>query len=101
MTDTVGVVRHDPVGQPGVSNLLAILEACAGRPAGHITSYGQLKREVTDAVEAVLSPIRARHAELAADPDYIGDVLADGAARVRDRAADTVRRAKAAIGLLT
>jgi tryptophanyl-tRNA synthetase len=100
VTDTVGVIRHDPAAQPGVSNLLAILEACAGRPAGDITSYGELKREVTDAVEAVLSPIRARYAELSADPGYVAGVLADGAARVRTRAAATVLRAKRAIGLL-
>jgi tryptophanyl-tRNA synthetase len=100
VTDTVGIVRHDPVAQPGVSNLLAILDACGGRPAPEITSYGQLKREVTDAVESVLAPIRARYAELAADPGYVGAVLDEGTARVRERAAATVRRAKRAIGLL-
>jgi tryptophanyl-tRNA synthetase len=100
VTDAVGVVRDDPAAQPGVSNLLAVLAACGGRPPGDITSYGQLKREVTDAVEAVLSPLRARYAELAADPGYVEGVLADGAARVRGRAAETVRRAKRAIGLL-
>ena len=94
------VVRTDPVAQPGVSNLLAILAACGGRPAGEITSYGQLKREVTDAVEAVLSPIRARYAELSADPGYVDGVLTGSAARVRERAAGTVLRAKRAIGLL-
>jgi tryptophanyl-tRNA synthetase len=101
VTDTVGIVRHDPVAQPGVSNLLAILDACGGRPAPEITSYGQLKREVTDAVESVLAPIRARYAELAADPGYVGAVLDEGTARVRERAAATVRRAKRAIGLLS
>jgi len=100
VTDAVGVVRDDPAAQPGVSNLLAILAECGGRPAGEITSYGQLKREVTDAVEAVLTPLRARYAELSADPGYVEGVLADGAARVRGRAAETVRRAKRAIGLL-
>jgi tryptophanyl-tRNA synthetase len=100
VTDTVGVVRYDPVSQPGVSNLLTILEACTGRPAGDITSYGRLKGEVTDAVEAVLAPIRARYAELAADPGHVRAILDDGVARVRERAAATVQRAKRAIGLL-
>jgi tryptophanyl-tRNA synthetase len=101
VTDTVGVVRHDPANQPGVSNLLAILAACTGRgePAG-FSSYGALKKEVTDAVEALLAPIRARHAELAADPGHVREILAEGRTRVRPIAQATVRRARAAIGLL-
>jgi tryptophanyl-tRNA synthetase len=100
VTDTVGRVRHDPDHQPGVSNLLAILDACGGRPPGEAASYGVLKRDVTDAVEAVLAPIRARHAELAADPGYVRAVLAAGRERVRPAAGATVRRARRAIGLL-
>jgi tryptophanyl-tRNA synthetase len=101
VTDTVGVVRHDPVHQPGVTNLLAILSACTDSPAPSFTSYGDLKRSVTEAVEATLSPIRTRYAELAADPAYLRGVLADGAERVRETAADTVGRAKEALGLLS
>jgi tryptophanyl-tRNA synthetase len=101
VTDTVGVVRHDPVNQPGVTNLLAILSACTGAPAPEFTSYGALKRAVTEAVEAVLSPIRTRYAELAADPAYVRGVLADGAAQVRPTAGATVSRAKEALGLLS
>jgi len=100
VTDTVGVVRHDPVHQPGVTNLLGILRECSGAEPGSFTSYGALKREVTDAVEAVLAPIRRRHAELAADPGHLRRILAEGKARVRPQAQATVRRARAAIGLL-
>ena len=100
VTDTVGRVRADPVAQPGVSNLLAILEACTGRPAGDIASYGALKREVTGAVEAVLAPIRSRYAEIANDPGYVRSVLSESAARVRGTASATVRRAKEAVGLV-
>ena len=100
VTDTVGRVRHDPDAQPGVSNLLAILAACGGRAPVEAASYGALKRDVTDAVEAVLAPIRARHAELAADPGYVRSVLAEGRERVRGTARATVRRTRRAIGLL-
>jgi tryptophanyl-tRNA synthetase len=105
VTDTVGVVRRDPERQPGVTNLLDILAACTdfARPNSaprEFTSYGELKRAVTDAVEATLAPIRVRHAELAADPGYVNSVLADGRARVRETARATVRRARQAIGLL-
>ena len=100
VTDNVGVVRDDPENQPGVSNLLAILTACTGGPAPEFGSYGELKRAVGDAVEALLAPIRARHARLMADPDHLRSILAEGRTRVRPIAADTVRRARAAIGLL-
>jgi tryptophanyl-tRNA synthetase len=100
VTDTVGVVRDDPAGQPGISNLLAVLRACGGDASAPFTSYGALKREVTDAVEALLAPIRARHAELTADPGHVRRLLAEGRDRVRPHAQATVRRARAAIGLL-
>lgn len=99
VTDTVGRVRHDPRAQPGVTNLLTILEACTGQPAGEFASYGALKAAVTDAVEATLAPIRARHRELAADPGHVRAVLAEGRARVQLTARATVRRAKRALGL--
>ena len=100
VTDTVGVVRRDPQDQPGITNLLEILAAVTGTEPGRFDSYGALKREVTDAVEATLAPIRARHAELTADPAYVRAVLAAGRDRVRETAQATVQRARAAIGLL-
>lgn len=100
VTDTVGRVRADPVNQPGVTNLLTILEACSGQPAGEFASYGALKAAVTEAVEVVLAPIRTRHRELTADPGHIRAVLAEGRSRVRPRAAETVRRAGRTLGLL-
>jgi tryptophanyl-tRNA synthetase len=99
-TDTLGLVRRDPAAQPGITNLIDILAECTGRPPSDPTSYAALKREVTDAVEALLTPIRARHAELSANPDFVRGVLAAGADRVRPTAVATVNRARTAIGLL-
>jgi tryptophanyl-tRNA synthetase len=100
ITDNVGRVRDDPENQPGISNLLGILAACTGSRTHTFTSYGGLKREVTDAVEAVLAPIRARYAALSADPGYLRSVLAEGKTRVRPIASETVRRTRTALGLL-
>jgi tryptophanyl-tRNA synthetase len=90
----------DPENQPGVSNLLGILAACTGEPPRAFTSYGELKREVTDAVEALLGPIRARYASLSADPGYLRSILAEGKTRVRPIASEAVRRTRTAVGLL-
>jgi tryptophanyl-tRNA synthetase len=91
-------VRRDRAAKPGVTNLLEILEACGGSPAG-ITTYGALKRAVTDAVVAELEPLQRRHAELAADPAHVADVLARGAERARRVSEPVLAAASAAMGL--
>jgi tryptophanyl-tRNA synthetase len=104
VTDGDGQVRYDPVLQPGVSNLLAILAACTGgRPdtlAAGLSSYRELKAATAEAVITALVPIQRRYAELAADQAYVRGVLAIGADRARERAAATVARARRALGLL-
>jgi tryptophanyl-tRNA synthetase len=83
----------------GVANLREILTACGG--ACESDSYAVLKAAVVEAVVGTLSPIQRRYGDLAADPGYVMASLADGAARVADRAAATVARAREAIGLLS
>jgi tryptophanyl-tRNA synthetase len=98
-TDTgPAAVRADREGKPGVTNLLDILVACGGSADG-ITTYGALKAAVTDAVVAVLDPIRKRYADLAADPAHVSAVYAAGAERCREVTAPVLAAATAAIGL--
>ncbi|MEE6263454.1 tryptophan--tRNA ligase [Plantactinospora sonchi] len=105
VTDPGRTVEYDPQSRPGLANLLDILAAAVGDPPTALTagyrSYAQLKTAVVEAVDGLLRPIRLRHAELARDPGYVRQVLVEGAERARDSAADTVYRAKRAIGLLT
>lgn len=84
--------------KPGVTNLLDVLAACGGS-AEAITTYGRLKRVVTDAVVAELEPLQKRYAELAADPAYVTAVYDAGAARCREVTAPVLAAAQAAIGL--
>ncbi|GAB3195490.1 tryptophan--tRNA ligase [Nocardioides hungaricus] len=90
-------VRASP-DKPGVSNLLDVLAACGGSASG-ITTYGALKRAVTDAVVAVLEPLQTRYAELAGDPAYVTSVFDAGAARCREVTAPVLASAQAAMGL--
>ena len=85
-------------GKPGVSNLLDILAACGGSADG-ITTYGALKRAVTDAVLAELEPLQKRYTELAADPTYVTNVYGAGAARCREVTEPVLAAAHAAMGL--
>ncbi len=103
VTDTRREVNYDPVGQPGVTNLLDILAACVEDSpavlAPLFSSYGELKTAVADAVIALLSPIQERYRDLAAQPGTVRDLLREGGARAAGRASGTVARARHAIGL--
>ncbi|WP_395693267.1 tryptophan--tRNA ligase [Nocardioides sp.] len=90
-------VRAAP-DKPGVSNLLDVLAACGGSPEG-LTTYGALKRAVTDAVVAELEPLQKRYAELAADPGHVASVLEAGAARCREVAGPVLAEAQSVMGL--
>ncbi|MFC7545412.1 tryptophan--tRNA ligase [Plantactinospora sp. GCM10030261] len=104
VTDSASDVRYDPAARPGVANLLEILSACVGRSPGDLAddfdSYGPLKAAVADAVIDRVRPIQRRYADLAADPAYVRAILRDGAERARIATADTIHRARTAIGLL-
>jgi tryptophanyl-tRNA synthetase len=106
VTDPDPAGHYDPVGRPGVANLLAILAACTspGRDpatlATEFSSHRQLKAATTEAVIGALAPIQHRYAELAADPNQVRAVLAAGAAQARERTGRTVARARRAVGLL-
>jgi tryptophanyl-tRNA synthetase len=99
-----GAVRWDPVAKPGVSNLLELMSALrGGKPdevAGSYSSYGQLKADAAEAVIATLRPLQDRYRQLAAEPDGVRAILADGAARAGQVASATYERACSAIGLL-
>jgi tryptophanyl-tRNA synthetase len=104
VTDTGTEVRYDPDKKPGVSNLLAILAACTGRPPAELADefhqYGPLKAAVADAVVEALRPVQDRYKELASNRDEVVRVLAEGAAKAQVVAAATLARARTAIGLL-
>ena len=95
---SASAVRRDREAKPGVTNLLEILEACGGSAEG-LTTYGALKRAVTDAVVAELAPIQERYADLAADPAHVAEVYAAGAARARTVTEPVLAAASAAMGL--
>lgn len=91
-------VRADRALKPGVTNLLEILAACGGSPDG-VTTYGALKRAVTDAVVATLEPVQASYTDLAADPAHVSSVFAAGAQRCVSVTSPVLAAAQAAMGL--
>jgi tryptophanyl-tRNA synthetase len=62
--------------------------------------YGDVKKALADAAEKYFSEPRARRLELAARPERVHEILADGAARARKKASQVLARAKKACGLV-
>src|ERR1700674_973561 len=104
VTDTDGEVRYDPESQPGLANLLVLLGVATGRTPTDVARsyqrYGDLKKDVAEALVELLRPVRERRAALAADPGAVAAMLAAGADKARVVASATYDRAAEAIGLL-
>lgn len=61
--------------------------------------YGDLKNSLADAIYAELEPIQKRRAELEADPEYVDRIIAEGNAKARVVARETLNEVKQKMGL--
>ena len=104
VTDNDAEVRYDREAKPGVANLLELLSVATGRPpetlAAEYDQYGPLKADTAAAVVELLRPVQTRVGELLEDRGYVEDVLAKGAVRAQAVAAETLTRARDAMGFL-
>ena len=106
VTDNDGEVRFDPVGKPGVSNLLTLLSVLGGSSIPSLESefagrgYGDLKNATADAVVAEFGPVRERVNELLADPAELDRMLGANAERAEAIAQATLERVYDRVGFL-
>jgi tryptophanyl-tRNA synthetase len=106
VTDTGREVVADPVGKPGITNLLTIHSALSGTSIRELEErfagrgYGDLKKELAEVVADFVTPVRERTRELLDDPAELERILARGAARAREVAAGTVADAYDKVGFL-
>jgi tryptophanyl-tRNA synthetase len=106
VTDTGREVVADPVGKPGITNLLTIHSALSGTSIRELEErfagrgYGDLKKELAEVVVDFVTPVRQRTQELLDDPAELERTLARGAARAREVAARTVADAYDKVGFL-
>jgi tryptophanyl-tRNA synthetase len=61
--------------------------------------YGEFKKRLHGAIGDYFAPMRERHVELAARPDYVEDVLREGARRASEVAGPVMHRVRTAVGL--
>jgi tryptophanyl-tRNA synthetase len=107
VTDPARRYRDDP-GHPEVCNVFRLhgyfspfaqeelSENCRAAKIGCV----DCKQKLTQEINATLKAFRERRAALAAKPQYVKDVLNDGASRARVIARETMREVKQRIGLL-
>lgn len=101
-TDSQRTITYDPCERPEVSNLLMLASLCNGRDPRQLAEEigdggaGKLKALVTEAINDYFAPIRQRRQELAANEDYLLQVLHAGndkANQVASETLDNVRKA--------
>ncbi|MHC5110561.1 MAG: tryptophan--tRNA ligase [Planctomycetota bacterium] len=76
------------------------IEAMEGRYRAGGMGYGESKQALADVFERVLGPAREKRAQLAADPDFVEDVLATCGRRARAVAMEVMADVRDACGLL-
>jgi tryptophanyl-tRNA synthetase len=73
--------------------------ALAARYRAGGMGYGEAKKLLLEKINALFGPIRQKRKQLAADPDYVEDVLRHGARRARAEAHMTMELVRRAVGM--
>jgi tryptophanyl-tRNA synthetase len=106
VTDAGSEVRADADAKPGVTNLLRIYSALSGDSVASLevkyedAGYGGFKKDLAELVVATFSPIREKTQQILDDEAGLDRVLARGAARARQVAAQTMTATRERMGLL-
>jgi len=106
VTDAEREIRYDLQAKAGISNLLDIYATVSGRSISELEAayvgrgYGDLKKDLADAVVERLAPIRERTLELMEDPAELDRILAFGAEKAAERAERKLAEVYDRVGLV-
>jgi tryptophanyl-tRNA synthetase len=106
VTDSGSEVVFDPENKPGVANLLTIQSALSGQSVDDLVAsysglrYGELKKQVAEAVTAFVTPFRERTQSYLDDPAELDRLLAKGADKARPMAAANLATVYERVGFL-
>ena len=105
-SDTERCVRYAPQEKPGVTNLIQIYAAAAGKSYEDVErefdglGYGRFKPAVGEAVAELLRPIREETTRLLADKAYLEGVYRAGAEHASCAAEKTLRKVYKKVGFV-
>lgn len=106
VTDSEARIVMDPVGKPGVSNLLQIYALATGKTVAEAENefagkgYGEFKPAVGEAVVELLRPIRETTEDLLKNKDYLEKVYKEGAQKANYLARKTLDKVYRKIGFV-
>ena len=106
VTDTEREIRYDPENKAGISNLLAIYSALAGRSITELEGayegkgYGDLKKDLGEVLVEFVTPFQQKVRGYLDDPAELDKVLHRGAAHAREVAGTTLRSVFDRVGFL-
>ena len=105
-TDGERFITYEPERRPEVANLLTLISLCTGEEPTKIAERigdgggGQLKSELTEALNEKLRALRAERARLEASPDYIRQVLLTGSEKAREIGAKTLEEVRSVMNMV-
>lgn len=106
VTDCETAVRFDKENKPGISNLLTIYCAAAGKTIEEAEAefadqgYGVFKPAVGEAVVELMRPIREEANRLLSDKAYLETIYKEGAERASYLANKTLRKVYKKVGFV-
>ncbi len=107
VTDPHRIKRTDP-GNPDICNVFTLHKVFTNRPDVEMINIEcrragigcvDCKKRLAESLNSALEPFRAKRSEIAAKPDLVPSVLADGATRARAIAEKTMQEVRAAVQL--
>ncbi|EIU6779632.1 tryptophan--tRNA ligase [Vibrio parahaemolyticus] len=106
-TETPPSIRHDVESKAGIANLMGLYSAATGMSFEEIEAkykgvemYGPFKKDVGEAVVAMLEPIQEEYRRIRADRTFMDEVMKQGAEKASARAAETLKKAYEAVGFV-
>lgn len=106
VTDSGNEIKYDEKEKPAISNLLTIYSLFSGKKIEEIEqeysgeNYSVFKKSLAETVIEKLSPIQAKYQELSANPEYIKNILRNGAEKAKKIASQTMTDVRTKIGFL-
>jgi len=106
VTDSGSEVRAEPLpDKQGIANLLDMMAAVTGRTVAQLErdydgrGYGDFKKDLAEAVNEFLRPVRERYQSLKDDRGAVEEALRKGADKAREVAAATMAQVRERVGL--
>ncbi len=107
-TETPPRIAHDVENKAGISNLMGLYSAATGMSFAEIEAkyqgvemYGPFKKDVGEALVAMLEPVQAEYRRIREDRAYLDSVMKAGAEKASQEASKTLEQVFKAIGFVS